>query len=488
MKKLLFGTLLTCLAVLQLDAQTRYLDEVFDDVTVTSDINYGQNITVIPALQGQPPAMQPLMLDLYEPTGDTETERPLLLFFHTGNFLPPFINGGALGTKTDNFAVEMCTRYAKMGYVVASVDYRLGWNPLAGTQEERTLQLIQAAYRGVQDSRTAVRFFRKGEAEDGDPYGIDGTKIGMIGDGTGGYITLASSTIANYNDIILDDAGSPITKFWYNPGDGSYIPMIIESIHGDPDATTDTYAPASSGGFQLCAANHVGYSSDVSFQMNAGGALGDLNWLDEGDVPMVSFQCPHDPFAPYETAVLIVPTTNEPVVEVSGAQDIHEEINGYATNNNAVFADAGLDDAGSPANGGFDGLFPVQNSYVDGVPTEPYDSSPWQWWDQAPVAAYDEANGTNILATQLTLNPTMGEEEAMSWIEQIVDYNTPRMGLAMGAVTTTTIEGGVRYIDEVFDAVNVESGVVYGENITVIPALQGMPPAAEDLLMDVYYT
>ena len=486
MKKLLFGTLLTCLAVLQLDAQTRYLDEVFDDVTVTSDINYGQNITVIPALQGQPPAMQPLMLDLYEPTGDTETERPLLLFFHTGNFLPPFINGGALGTKTDNFAVEMCTRYAKMGYVVASVDYRLGWNPLAGTQEERTLQLIQAAYRGVQDSRTAVRFFRKGEAEDGDPYGIDGTKIGMLGDGTGGYITLASSTIANYNDIILDDTGSPITKFWYNPGDGSYIPMIIESIHGNPDATTDTYAPASVGGFQLCAANHVGYSSDVSFQMNAGGALGDLNWLDEGDVPMVSFQCPHDPFAPYETAVLIVPTTNEPVVEVSGAQDIHEEINGYATNNNAVFADAGLDDAGSPANGGFDGLFPVQNSYVDGVPTEPYDSSPWQWWDQATVAAYDEANGTNILATQLTLNPTMGEEEAMSWIEQIVDYNTPRMGLAMGAVTTTTIEGGVRYIDEVFDAVNVESGIVYGENITVIPALQGMPPAAENLLMDVY--
>ena len=70
------------------------------------------------------------------------------------------------------------------------------------------------------------------------------------------------------------------------------------------------------------------------FQMNAGGALGDLNWLDEGDIPMVSFSA-HDPFAPYETAVLIVPTTNEPVVEVSG-MDIHEEINGYATNNNAI--------------------------------------------------------------------------------------------------------------------------------------------------------
>ena len=26
--------------------------------------------------------------------------------------------------------------------------------------------------------------------------------------------------------------------------------------------------------------------------MNLGGALGDLNWLDEGDVPMVSFHGP----------------------------------------------------------------------------------------------------------------------------------------------------------------------------------------------------
>ena len=77
---------------------------------------------------------------------------------------------------------------------------------------------------------------------------------------------------------------------------------------------------------------------------------------------------------------------------------------------------------------GYDGLS-VLNNYVDGVPSEPFDSSPWQWWDTAPVQAYDDANGTNILATQLTLNPTMGEAEAMEWIEQMVDYNTPRMAL-----------------------------------------------------------
>ena len=50
----------------------------------------------------------------------------------------------------------------------------------------------------------------------------------------------------------------------------------------------------------------LGYSSDFNFQMNLGGALGDLNWLDEGDVPMVSFQCPHDPFGPYDTTAVLV--------------------------------------------------------------------------------------------------------------------------------------------------------------------------------------
>ena len=50
---------------------------------------------------------------------------------------------------------------------------------------------------------------------------------------------------------------------------------------------------------------------------------------------------------PYTSGVLVVPTTSEPVVEVSGAYDIHSEINGYATNNNAAFAEIGLADPGA---------------------------------------------------------------------------------------------------------------------------------------------
>ena len=151
-----------------------------------------------------------------------------------------------------------------------------------------------------------------------------------------------------------------------------------------------------------------------------------------------------------------------------------KEINGYAANNNAAFADADIADAASAVNNGWSGLFPVFNSYVDGVPTEPFDSSPWQWYDEAAVQAYDDASETNILATQLSLNPTMSEAEALFWIDQIVDYNSPRMGLALGLVTEGEVNNsGVRYIDEVFDEVNVTSNVVYGSNITIIPLLNG---------------
>ena len=100
--------------------------------------------------------------------------------------------------------------------------------------------------------------------------------------------------------------------------------------------------------------------------------------------PWYRFHGPHDQFAPYTTGVLMVPTTNEPVVEVSGAYDVHSEINGYATNNNAVFAEIGLPDpAVAYGNQGWDGLYPRAQQLRGRSATEPFDGAPWQWWDVA---------------------------------------------------------------------------------------------------------
>jgi acetyl esterase/lipase len=113
----------------------RYLTEVFDSVDVQSNVTYGVNATVIAYAQLGQAIPQPLVMDVYTPFGDTDTNRPVILYFHTGNFLPTPQNGSPSGTKTDLNVVEMCSRLARMGYVVASCDYRLGWNPVASTQE-----------------------------------------------------------------------------------------------------------------------------------------------------------------------------------------------------------------------------------------------------------------------------------------------------------------------------------------------------------------
>lgn len=431
MKRLYILVMLGC--VVSMHAQERYLDEIFDNVVVTEDVEYASNVTVLTALQGLPPMAMTQFMDVYEPEGDTLSSRPLILMFHTGNFLPTYLNGSALGTRKDSCIVELCHRFARMGYVTASVDYRLGWNPLAGTQVERTYQLINAAYRGVQDARTAVRYFRMNAAEMGNTFGIDPDKVAMFGDGTGGYITLASASIADYNDIILDNTGSPIESFWYLVDD-TVIPMVIQEINGDPEAKLDGFAP---DGTQLCIGHYPDYSSDFNFQMNMGGALGSPEWLDAGDPAMVSFHCPHDPFAPYTSGIVVVPTTQEPVIEATGSYNVHSQINAMEDpNNNAVFQSLNLSDdlslAANALNDGLDGLYPVLNNYVDGAPSEPYDSSPWQWWDVATTQLVDSANGTNITATQLTLNPTMGPEEALPWIDIIQGYTAPRMAAALG--------------------------------------------------------
>jgi hypothetical protein len=90
---------------------------------------------------------------------------------------------------------------------------------------------------------------------------------------------------------------------------------------------------------------------------------------------------------------------------------------------------------------------------VDGAPSEPFDSSPWQWWDVAVVQAVDTAQGTDIAATQLMMNPTMGPDEALPWIDIIQGYTAPRMAVAMGLAE---ISSGVE-------------DVVKGETFTVYP-------------------
>lgn len=401
----------------------RYLEEIFTDVEVTTNVTYGVNATVLLFQVYGEAVPQELKMDIYQPVGDTETNRPVILYFHSGNFLPFPVNGGTGGSKTDSSTVEICKRFARMGYVVASCDYRLGWNPLATTIDERTYGLLNAAYRGVQDCRTAVRYMRKSIAEMNNPYGIDGTKVAVWGQGTGGYIAFAAATIDDYvQDIAL------IQKFnWQPAGAPTPVPMVIQDFNGDIYGTSYGIYQ----GDTLCYPNHEGYSSAINVMVNMGGAMGDSTWLNGTSVPMISFHSPTDPFAPYQTNILIVPTTQEQVVEVTGSYGVQAMAN--ALNNNAVFVNAETWEPGLPYtnaananNNGYYGLYPFTRTGL-----EVFDSSPWDWWNAEALAAYDAENGTNNNAQNLQVNPNMSAQKGRTYIDTIQGYAAPRIMCAL---------------------------------------------------------
>jgi len=326
------------------NAQERYLDEFFTDVTVTPNQIYGYNETVLD-FANSGALTQPLILDVYEPTGDAATERPLVIYMHSGNFLPKAANMTPVGTRNDSCIVEICTRLAKMGYVVANIEYRQGWNPIAATQAERVNTLINAAYRGIQDLRTAVRYFKMNAVVNGNPFGVDTSKIVAWGQGTGGYLSLTASVLDDYNEIL-------IPKFIGTDGMGNPLPMVIEQVNGDIYGTSWGILPDGMGGAvdTFCRPNHVGYNSDFHLSVNMGGAMADTSMFDGGEVPMISFHSPTDPFAPYVSGTVIVPGLNLPVVDVQGSFLAQQQAE--ARGNQAGFVTAGLMDGFTTAAAG----------------------------------------------------------------------------------------------------------------------------------------
>lgn len=445
------------------NAQERYLEEVFTNVSVESDVVYGTNATVLFLTSAGGPVQIPLTMDVYQPEGDFDRDRPVVMVFHTGNFLPPILNGQINGSKVDSSAVEVCTQLARRGFVACSVTYRTGWNPLAETQPIRALGLIQAAYRGVQDGTTAVRFL-KSTVDAGNPYGINTDQITVWGNGTGGYLTLAMASLNNqppedaYNEILTTT--NPAFKFWLDQdGDGTpETPMVVPAFHGDIEGKVETIAPSNGFGFTAGdttnISNHPEFSSDFALSVNLGGALGDISWLDEDSAPTISVQSPFDIFAPYGDAVLIVPTNNEPVVQVQGSLLVAQTQNALG---NLDYATETYDDeitATAMANaalGGHDyveGLFPfVRPVNSLGIP----EGVVIDWWDpNAPAPEFggmgipynllphpsDETGMTSFHEQGLQLNEGMSAEKARGNIADIMAYVVPRIVNQLDLETT----------------------------------------------------
>lgn len=420
----------------------RYLTEVFSSATVTSNVVYANNFTIFPT--GVPTA-QDLKMDIYEPVGDLFTLRPLIIYLHTGSFIPAVANQNPTGGKTDSTAVEMCKQFAKRGYVAACATYRQGWVPQSPDQDVRTGTLLQAVYRSIQDVKACVRFFYENVTTASNNFRIDTNTIILGGQGTGGYIALAYATLDTISEIQLNKFLSNST----NPTYGFQVgqPYINTAVMGDFDGY---------GGLPSLnnANNHVGFSNKIHFVFNMGGALGDSSWLKQGDVPMVCFHVPNDPYAPYGDGPVYVPTVPPQfVVDVSGSKTVIIKAN--ALGNNNCFANAGFTDpyttVANSNNNGQEGLFP----FIRPVPPHaPGEAGPWEWYDStaltvyAPLLGLSASAGTAAYLNGLATNPDMSKAKALAYIDTVQNYLNPRIAYCLPLTTgLNEYESGLKNIN-----------------------------------------
>lgn len=275
MKKIyLLGAALFALTSIQAQdcSNGRYDNEIFTNLDVTSDVLYGSNINY----DG---SNQDLLLDVYRPTGDTQTDRPLIIFIHGGTFV--------LGSKTEADVKPLAEMFAKKGYVTSSINYRLGMNNLISMTGPSPADASEAVMRATQDARAAVRFFKKSVATDNNPYGIDTTNIFLVGSSAGGFVALHLS--------YLDQT--------------SEIPAFINQ--SDPSLT---------GGLEGNSGS-PGYTSDVKAIVSLAGALGDTTWMANNSTPVLSMHGDADNTVPFGTGTISVAIFD--IMEVDGSESVH---------------------------------------------------------------------------------------------------------------------------------------------------------------------
>lgn len=251
MKKFLLA--FSALFALQVSAQTttldcagnRYHQPIFLTSTKTANVQYGTNFKQ----DGTTP--ENLLLDVYTPDGDTDTDRPLVLLAHGGSFIG--------GSKSDIEA--QCRVLASMGYVAVSMDYRLlSLNAQVFLNKE--IEFQYEVIRAIHDMRAAIRFFRK-SAANGNPYGINENLI-IIGGFSAG--------------AIMADHVAYLDKV-------SEVPTHLA-----------TYMNAQ-GGLEGNSGN-AGFSSVPQLVLSWCGAIMDTTWMVAGDQPYAGMHNLSDPVVP----------------------------------------------------------------------------------------------------------------------------------------------------------------------------------------------
>lgn len=285
---LITGTCLIAISAIEMSAQcpgNRYHDFIFPGADVTSDVVYGSNTT----WSG---STQTLKLDVYQPQGDTDSLRALIIWTHGGSFVG--------GSKAD--MAELCIDFSKMGYVTASIDYRLFMTDLPFPGPDSN-DAGAAVMRAVHDARAAVRFFRKSVVEDSNIYRIDTNNIYFGGASAGGFVALHLAYMDELSEFpsYIDTTGTTVGNVTGQKG-----------LHGGIEGLS----------------GNQGYSSKVKAILDLSGAISDTSWIHQGDIPLFSSHATGDGTVPYGTALIYLsPPSTYPIQVVDGSSTVIAKAN-----------------------------------------------------------------------------------------------------------------------------------------------------------------
>jgi hypothetical protein len=409
----IFTTIFTLLLLTGgLMAQTRYIDEVFTQVGKLTNQTYAGNVTVVTGV----PAADTLLFDLYFPAGDTCSSRPLAIVLPTGTFLPRGLFAPT-GDKDDYANVQVCERLAKRGYVAASIQYRVGWNPIATSDTVRRSTIINAAYRAVQDLFAFVRYAHVTVENFNNPFNIDTSRIAVFGIGTGGFVAF-NAAVLQQNEIYIDKFTNP-----------SGTPMIDTNLVGNLTGEKPGL---------INIPNHVGYGNKFHFVFGLDGAVGDSSWMEDGkSVPLVAAGTVTHPTTPYgldtsepdsigcDLPVYTGVGTGNFVVNISGSLCMEDKANSLGINaplkKGEPYDDPVSEEIRSNPN-------VLRQEHLWGINLPGPQTGPWEYWDTAfwDQVPFPGPGGFSINDVALSTNPDMSITKANHYIDTALWFFSPR--------------------------------------------------------------
>ena len=191
-----------------------------------------------------------LLMDVYLPVNDNRSSRPLIVFIHGGAFY--------IGDKADNPIVLWCKHFAASGYVVASINYRMGFQLTKASIE-------RCGYCAVQDAHAALRFLLSKKEE----YGINEEYIFVAGSSAG--------AITSLNLAFMRNTTRPASSRKH----GTYTEL------GDIEASGNT----------------LKQDFHIRAVANMWGAVNNLAMLTDSRTDIISFHGDADQLVPYDTGI-----------------------------------------------------------------------------------------------------------------------------------------------------------------------------------------